>query len=123
MVERMWNSITESRPTRRSELAAWYRTVLDEQQRSGLSIAEAALEVGVTATTLYQWKRRLPRSTTPPRQLAAGLVQVRVLPAEAPPGESCPALVLRLGRGRAIEVPSGFDPDELARLIEVAVAC
>ena len=119
----MWNSITESRPTSRSELAAWYRTVLDEQQRSGLSIAEAALEVGVTAATLYQWKRRLRRPVAPPPQLAAGLVQVRVRPAEASPGESCPAFVLRLGQERAVEVPTGFDAEELARLIEVAVAC
>ena len=47
------------RPRTREELAGWYSAVLEEQASSGLSIAEYADELGVTATTLYQWRRRL----------------------------------------------------------------
>lgn len=108
------------RPSRRSELAAWYESVLEEQEQSGLSVTEFAEEIGVTASTLYQWRRRL---TTPSRRtggVASGLVRVQV----ARGGEALRGtLVVRLNSGRGIEVPRGFDPEELSRLIEVLEAC
>lgn len=110
---------TEPRPTDRAELAAWYEAIIDEQERSGLSVTEAAEEVGVTAATLYSWKRRLCRADT---EVARSLVRVHVPDAEYRPSTSA-TLVLRLRQGRAIEIPDGFDADELARLIAVVDAC
>jgi hypothetical protein len=59
----MENIDTKDRPRGREQLAAWYAQVLEAQGRSGLSIAEYGAQIGVTAATLYSWKRRLaPRS-------------------------------------------------------------
>ncbi len=48
-----------ARPRNRDDLAAWYAAALEDQVASGLSVAEYAGLIGVTATTLYEWRRRL----------------------------------------------------------------
>ena len=114
----------ESRPTSRSELAAWYQAVLEDQERSGLSVADYAEEIEVTPATLYNWRRRL--DSVPPRaplHEAAGLVRVQVRREAERPDAGTGALVVRIARGRSIEVPPGFDADELARVIEVLEEC
>ena len=121
----MWKSINESRPADRAGLAAWYEAIFNAQESSGMSVAEAADEVGITATTLYQWKRRLSAAPGVDLQPASGLVQVHVRRSRRAdqPREAGRSVVLRLGEDRSIEVPDGFDADELARLIAVVVAC
>lgn len=47
------------RPTSREELADWCATALAAQASSGLSVSAYAAQLGVTAATLYQWRRRL----------------------------------------------------------------
>ena len=121
------------RPTDRSELPDWYNQVLLEQERCGLSVADFAEEVGVSVPTLYAWRRRLrsweeavdaEETEEQPR-----LVRVQVRGAgdaygdAARPDGSSTRLVLRLRGGHAIEVPSGFDADDLARLIQVVSEC
>ena len=118
----MWVSIKESRPKSRTELAAWYEAIFDAQESSGMSVAEAADEIGVTASTLYQWRRRLVAAPDADLQ-AAGLVRVRVGRGEEPLSKGSRSVVLRLGENRSVEVPDGFDADELARLIEVVATC
>jgi len=114
----------ESRPTERSELAAWYESALADQKRRGLSVAKYAEEIGVTPATLYGWRRRLDSGPSPePRREAPGLVRVQVRRGAELPAARTGALVVRVGRSRSIEVPSGFDADELARVIEVLEAC
>ena len=112
----------ESRPASRSDLAAWYEAALDEQEGSGLSVAEFADEMGVTPTTLYSWRRRLESSPPGPQGEAAGLVRVQVshnvVQAVTPA-----ALVVRVGNDRAIEIPPGFQAEDLVRVIEVLEAC
>jgi len=113
----------ESRPTDRRELSAWYESALADQERSGRSVAEYAEAIGVTPATLYSWRRRLESAASPnPRREAPGLVRVEVRRAERPEAER-EALVVRVGLGRSIEIPPGFDADELARVIEVLEAC
>lgn len=118
---------TQDRPSSRSELAAWYESVLAEQERSGLSVADFANRIGVNAVTLYAWRRRLAGSASRKRsrRTAAGLVQVRVVADEQPaqPATAAAPLVVRIGRNRGIEVPAGFDAAELARLIGVLESC
>jgi len=114
----------ESRPTDRSELAAWYGSALADQERRGLSVADYAEEIGVTPATLYNWRRRLDSGPSPkPRGEAAGLVRVQVRRGAELRASGAECLVVRVGRSRSIEVPAGFDADELARVIEVLEAC
>lgn len=112
----------ESRPRSRSDLAAWYEAALDEQKGSGLSVAEYADELGVTPTTLYSWRRRLDSSAPGSRREASGLVRVQVC-GNVERAVTHAALVVRVGADRAIEIPPGFDAEELARVIGVLEAC
>lgn len=114
----------DDRPTKRSALAAWYRKALAELERSGQSVAEYAEEIGVTAATLYQWRRRLAHDRRSPAGAATGLVRVRVGRGIVQGDEErSDGLVVRLLRGRSIVVPAGFDAEELARVLEVLEAC
>lgn len=104
------------RPERREDLAEWYAAALEDQSSSGLSVAEYARELGVTAATLYQWRRRL-RS----RPQAYGLVEV--MPADGGPVEGTSSFIVHLGGDRRIEVPEGFDDSGLRRLVTVLESC
>ena len=69
------------RPASREELETWYSAALAEQESSGLSVADFAEELGVTATTLYQWRRRLSATSAEDRRRQPspkGLVEVTV---------------------------------------------
>lgn len=115
------------RPRRRDELAGWYAAALEDQASSGLSMAEYASELGVASATLYQWRRRLSSEEQAefdtPRSF--GLVEVfsEVQPPAGSPAETAGPLVVRLGAGRCVEVPSRFDDGELMRLITVLESC
>jgi transposase-like protein len=111
------------RPTERSALTAWYEEALADQEASGLSVAAYAVKIGVTPATLYQWRRRLARDRGSDKA-ATGLVRVRVarniMQGEE---EHAARLIVRLSRGRSIEIPAGFEAEELVRVIEVLEAC
>ena len=117
------------RPGRRDELAQWYAEVLAHQASSGLSVAEYAAEIGVTASTLYEWRRRLKGQVGggQPPSGTFGLVEVALQ--KDPQGRDQEAagrsagLVVRLGGDRGIEVRRGFDGDELRRLVTVLESC
>ena len=114
------------RPLRRQDLAAWYSQALAEQQASGLSVSEYAAGLGVTATTLYQWKRRLSARTPMRRRRVkraepGGLIQVSL--GERPALEAPAAFVVRLAGDRCVEVPSHFDDEALRRLLAVLDRC
>ena len=53
---------TRSRSGSRAGLVEHYRALLEEQAQSELSVTEFAAEVGVSAGTLYAWRRRLADS-------------------------------------------------------------
>ena len=108
------------RPAGRSELAAWYSAALDAQAASGLSVADYAARIGVSVPTLYQWRRRLA-SATGGGQGRAKLVEVALA---GPAPTAIDDLVVRVcGGRRSIEVPRGFDGDDLRRLVAVLESC
>ena len=80
-----------------------------------------AERIGVTAATLYQWRRRLSSSSSD-SQDRARLVEVTL--ARPSPASISGGLMVRLSDGRrSIEVPRGFDGDDLRRLVMVLESC
>ncbi len=112
------------RPQNRENLAKWYSAALAEQESSGVSVAEFADVLGVTATTLYQWRRRLAAGSRRQRQTGQapiGLVEVTV--DRDVTANEAGSLVVRLGPDRGIEVPHAFDESDLRRLVAVLESC
>lgn len=112
-----------ARPTDRAGQRAWYQAALARQASSGLSVTEYAARLGVNATTLYQWRRRLlPRgSVASPPAPRARLVEVAVT---GPSDRSGDALILLVaGCRHSIEVSCNFDGDALGRLLAVLESC
>ncbi len=111
------------RPQGRKDLAEWYAAALEEQESSGMSVADFADELGVSPATLYLWKRRFAaeKPRAPGSPCLTGLIEVfrktEPLPAAAD------AVVIRLGSGRCIEVPKHFDDRDLVRLVEILESC
>ena len=112
------------RPRSREELASWYATALDDQVSSGLSVAEYATGLGVTAATLYQWRRRLAAQDTAELDRPGSFGLIEVMPDGAAPPEGAEStFVVRLGRDREIDVPREFDAGDLRRLVTVLESC
>ncbi|MFN9307414.1 MAG: IS66 family insertion sequence element accessory protein TnpA [Planctomycetota bacterium] len=110
-----------ARPASRSELAEWYSAALADQAASGMSVAKYAGHLGVSVPTLYQWRRRLGADVGDPVGGNAKLVEVTVA---RPAAVSGGGLVVRLSGGRrSIEVPRGFDEDDLRRLVTAIESC
>lgn len=113
----------DGRPERREDLAGWYADLLADQEASGLSVADYAADFGLTATTLYQWKRRLSAQSADASrsQRSTGLIQVSL--DRAPLADESPGFVVRLADDRRVEVPVDFDGDALHRLLAVLETC
>jgi len=99
------------------DLAAYYGELLAEQAESGLSVVDFAAEVGVSSGTLYSWRRRLGVEGARPK-----LVEVQVA-AEAPGSPASGSMRLLVGDRFQLELGSGFDGDELERLLGVLARC
>jgi len=109
------------RPTSRVKLAAWYSAALAAQATSGLGVATYAKRLGISAWTLYQWRRRLA-AVTDGAEGRGNLVEVTI----AGPGQpACDrSLIVRVNDGRrSIEVPRSFDSDDLRRLVTLLESC
>ena len=111
------------RPSDRTRLAEWYTTLLNEQERSGLSVRQFAIRMGISIPSLYQWKRRLTAPESAPSASKPGLVEVKLGTASTSVHESHAPIVLRLGRERTVEVPHDFNAVELKRLVRTLEAC
>ena len=114
------------RPQSHEDLPGWYAAALAAQASSGLSVAEYADGIGVTATTLYQWRRRLAAGGGDKghrsRRSRVGLVEVTV-ERGAVTANDAKTFVVRLGRDRGIEVPRGFADADLRRLVTLLESC
>jgi hypothetical protein len=104
-----------------------WRTVIAEQERSGLSVREFAEERGLSPWSLYTWRSKLGlagrrRSVKAGRrsrrsEIPQDLVAVEIVGGATSPQVEELAFEIDLGRGVRVRVPSGFDGDELARLL------
>ena len=112
------------RPTGREELSGWYSAALSAQAASGLSVTDYAELIGVTAATLYQWRRRLAAAGDD-APAPGNLVEVTIArPTPSAISSSRNNLLVRIGDGRrSIEVPRAIEADDLRRLIAVLESC
>ena len=113
-----------------SERAAHWRQVVADWERSGLSQAEFCRRRGIAAVTFAWWKRRLRQldesggaSRRPARygkrRGRADFVEVS-LPGPAVFGGF--AYELALPGGACLRVAGDFEPERVARLLQVLVA-
>jgi transposase-like protein len=113
----------DGRPQDREELGRWYAAALKRQASSGLSVAEYADQIGVSAATLYQWRRRLSGEAVEKGRAGdlVGLVEVTVDREAVMDGTR--GFLVRLGGERCIDVPAKFNDGELRRLVRVLESC
>lgn len=106
----------------RTEREEHYAILLDEQEESGLSVTAFAEEAGLSAATLYSWRRRLGRAT--PREGGVALLEVRVDDEEDDEvQETSGRMVVAMADGTRIELEADFDESALARLLSVLDRC
>lgn len=104
----------------RSDLAEYYRGLLEEQAESELSVSEFAEEVGVSAGTLYSWRRRLADFAEEGE--AGDLIEVQVSDDEAVLRRGA-SIALRVDGRLRIELEADFDDGALERLLHVLSRC
>jgi hypothetical protein len=104
----------------RTEREAYYEELLDEQEESGLSVAGFAEERGLSAATLYSWRRRLGRASVHKR--GAALIEVCVAEGEGSHG-SATRMIVKTADGTSIELDVDFDETALERLLGVLDRC
>ncbi len=113
------------------ETEEFYRQLLAEQVRSGLSLRAFAAERGIPAGTLSCWRCQLKRrdaargsrgrKTAKPRFVPVRIVGVRT--AEPAPAPSPSVYEVVLGRDRVLRLPADFDEARVAALVRVVTSC
>ena len=102
--------------------AGYYRRLLDEGNRSGLSMRELSMRHGVSACTLYMWKRRLHGERSD-RPAASRLVAVDVVGSSRGELEASGCYEVILPDGCRVRVPSNFSGARVAELIGALRSC
>ena len=126
-MEDMHDSVVPRR--RRRFSSEFYEKLLTEQETGGQSVAEFALARGLSAATLYLWRRKLGRATERAgrdRLPASGssLLAVDIVGGSQLRQDSrLSGFEVELGRDLRVLVPRGFDQEELLRLLTVLRAC
>ena len=103
---------TVRRSPRESE--SYHRRLLRAQGRSGQSVRAFAAARGLSAATLYAWRRRLG--------LTRGrLIEVAIT--DGPPRPASGGLVLQLFGRHPLLLPRDLADDEWARLLRMLSSC
>ncbi len=104
----------------RREREAYYGELLDEQEESGLSVVAVAEEAGLSAGTLYSWRRRLGRAAN--GDGGAALIEVCV-GGDAEILNGSGRMIVAVADGTRIELDADFDESALERLFGVLDRC
>lgn len=111
------------RSHRPGNLADHYAALLTQQASSGVSMRHFARLAGVSACTLYAWKRRLAADgTATTAGSGPGLVTVDVIGRGARPSETG-SYEIGFTNGTSLRVPSDFDAARVGELVLVLRAC
>ena len=96
--------------------------VIDEFERSEMTVAEFAQARGFSKWQIYEWRRRIRRLRA--EEQGSRSVDSPFVPVQTTaPVSAGGRFELELGRGRRLRVPSGFNAGDLRRLIEVIESC
>jgi len=125
-----------------AENEQFYRQLVTEQEKSGLSINAFAATRGIPRGTLSSWRHELKqrdaaRARTVDKATKSPFVQVKVVggrgasvasapePASRARPESGRTVVYEvvLGEGRVLRVPADFDEVRVAALVKVVASC
>ena len=106
------------------------RRVLKEQAASGENVWTFATKRGLVPERLYRWQRKLGPSASKPRKRSSSKRRMRfaeVARTPESPGAKTEQpekgrLEVVLAGGRRISVPSGFDAQDMGRLVAVLEA-
>jgi transposase-like protein len=98
---------------------AFWRKMVREQKRSGVSIRAFCRERGAPESAFYFWRRELERRQAK-RTTATAFVPVRVTEDAAAPAGGRIEIVL--GRGRRVQVAGPVDRQALADVVAVLEA-
>jgi transposase len=100
---------------RSSNKERFWRRMLRQFRRSGLSVQKFCEQQGLSVPSFYGWRRTLAARD----EAAVGFVPVQVTPPPQPltTDGSAAAMELVLGAGRRLRIGPGFDGPTLMRLL------
>lgn len=100
-----------------------WRDLIEQQERSGQSVASFCAARSINESSLYAWKRKLRQGETP-SVAAASFVEARVAERPARPlaNGASGVVEVRLRGGRRVRVGRGFDRDLLIEVVSALEA-
>ncbi len=99
--------------------AADYEVLLAEHATSGMTLLAFAESKGIPPRTFYKWNQKLRPREPEKRRDRADLVEVQILETSSDDAVRDQFFELTISGGRVLSIPSGFDDEELRRLIAV----
>lgn len=105
------------------DLAAHYERLLTRQAASHLTMREFAALHGVSACTLYVWRRRLAAESEGVRASSGTLVAVDVVGGAREPDSTTVGYEVLLANGARLRVPPDFAASRVAELLELMRSC
>ena len=98
----------------RAERRTHWRTIIENQTTSGMSIAEYCRDAQIRPGYFYRWRRRLSE-----QQPSGGFLEL------VPGGlhEAASGVRIHLNARFAVEVQRGFDPSTLRTVVETLSRC
>ncbi len=109
-----------------TETESYWRSHLERQERSGLSIREYCLREGFSQASLYNWRKRLrasPGHSSPAVVDAPFLELTHLLASPSAATAARWEMEVTLPGGAVVRLARGFDPESLRRAVEVLVRC
>jgi hypothetical protein len=110
---------SDQKPAKEDAAARW-RKLIEQQQDSGLSVSAYCRERGVSAASLFAWRRRLVGGASMFKPVKLVSEACRACVAEVKPAAAADSVIeLCLAGERRLIVRRGFDPNVLAGVIRV----
>ena len=108
------------------KLADEMREVFVRWKISGLSLMAFGKVEGVPYRKLLYWRRKLgddARRMPVDKNPAASFAPIHIVPESAPAESGLDKFEVQLGNGISLDVASGFDEQEVRRLVGVLLSC